>query len=228
MAMVVRRIVNSLSDEAHLAPFLESRSSDGTVQVDWKVLRHREISPLCRGVQNACALRLSATMPELITLCSNKGLPVIRTRLFRTARLICLVTAVASFGVPAESFGAAAQSQGFRDRQEDGCEEEADGREEEADGAQDDACTCRGDAGRHAARRRRAWHRQQLREVAAAALQARRHRRPRARHPRRGGHHLQPGDRRGALGVELAEPALDRQHHQGDDRGGLPREQRPI
>jgi serine-type D-Ala-D-Ala endopeptidase (penicillin-binding protein 7) len=50
--------------------------------------------------------RLSATMPRTHNILSNKGLPVIRTRLFRTARLICFVAAVASFGVPAESFAA--------------------------------------------------------------------------------------------------------------------------
>ena len=42
---------------------------------------------------------------------------------------------------------------------------------------------------------------------------------------RRGRHHLQPGNESGALGRELAEPAVDRQHHQGDDGDGLPREQ---
>jgi D-alanyl-D-alanine endopeptidase (penicillin-binding protein 7) len=37
---------------------------------------------------------------------SIKGLPVIRTRLFRTVRLICLLAAVTSVGIPAESFAA--------------------------------------------------------------------------------------------------------------------------
>jgi D-alanyl-D-alanine endopeptidase (penicillin-binding protein 7) len=49
-------------------------------------------------------------MPRTHNTLSNKGLPVIRTRLFRTVRLICLVAAVASFGVPAETFAAVAKA----------------------------------------------------------------------------------------------------------------------
>ena len=56
------------------------------------------------------------------------------------------------------------------------------------------------------------------------ALQGRRERRPRARRARRRRHHLRPGDQRSPLGGELAEPAFDRQHHQGDDGDGVPRE----
>ena len=43
--------------------------------------------------------------------------------------------------------------------------------------------------------------------------------------PRRRRDHLQPRDGSGALGGECAGQALDRQHHQGDDRGGVPRGQ---
>ena len=59
----------------------------------------------------------------------------------------------------------------------------------------------------------------------AAALQGRRERRPGARCARRRRHHLRPRHQRDALGRELADPALDRQHHQGDDRDRVPREQ---
>ena len=41
--------------------------------------------------------------------------------------------------------------------------------------------------------------------------------------PRRSGHHLQPRNRRGAVGGELAGSAVDRQHHEGHDGGGVPR-----
>ena len=58
-----------------------------------------------------------------------------------------------------------------------------------------------------------------------AAVQDRRDGRHRPRRPRRRRHHLQPGDRPGPLRRELAGQALDRQHHQGDDRAGLPRGQ---
>ena len=44
--------------------------------------------------------------------------------------------------------------------------------------------------------------------------------RRRARHSRRGGDHLQPGDGAGAVGGTGLRPAIDRQHHEGDD-GGL-------
>src|SRR5688572_31610154 len=37
------------------------------------------------------------------------------------------------------------------------------------------------------------------------------------RSARRSRHHLQPGDRPGPVGAELAGTALDRQHHQGHD-----------
>ena len=47
----------------------------------------------------------------------------------------------------------------------------------------------------------------------------------RPRRPRRRRHHLQPRDRGGPLAGELAGQAVDRQHHQGDDRAGLPRGQ---
>ena len=40
---------------------------------------------------------------------------------------------------------------------------------------------------------------------------------------RRRRHHLQPRDQPGAVGVERAGRALDRQHHQGDDRARVPR-----
>ena len=75
------------------------------------------------------------------------------------------------------------------------------------------------------ARARAAARARQWREVAAAALQDERLRRTGARCPRGGGHHLQPRDQRGALGIQLAGLAVDRQHHEGDDRVGRLREQ---
>ena len=56
------------------------------------------------------------------------------------------------------------------------------------------------------------------------ALQGRCKRRPGARPARCRGDCLQSRDQRSALGTELPEPALDRQHHQGDDRDRVPRE----
>ena len=58
-----------------------------------------------------------------------------------------------------------------------------------------------------------------------AALQGRRERRSGAGPSRRGRNHLQPRNQPGALGRELAGPAVDREHHEGDDRDRLPREQ---
>ena len=58
-----------------------------------------------------------------------------------------------------------------------------------------------------------------------AALQGGRERRPGAGCARGCRHHLRPRDQSGPLGRERPEPALDRQHHQGDDRDRLPREQ---
>ncbi len=56
-----------------------------------------------------------------------------------------------------------------------------------------------------------------------AAVPHRRRRIDGPEHPRRSRHHLQPGHPAGAVGGERAELALHRQHHQGDDRGRVPR-----
>ena len=62
-----------------------------------------------------------------------------------------------------------------------------------------------------------------------AAVQDRRERRPRAGRARRRRDRVQPGDRAGALGRARAGQALDRQHHEGDDRGRVPgRQPRPL
>ena len=61
-----------------------------------------------RAVKSACTLRFVCYNAD--TSSKNlfpKGLPVIRARLFRTVRLICLLTAVVGFGVPADAFAAA-------------------------------------------------------------------------------------------------------------------------
>ena len=53
------------------------------------------------------------------------------------------------------------------------------------------------------------------------------HRRSRqrgARNPGRRRHHLRPGDRQGALRREFPGRAVDRQHHEGDDRDRVPRD----
>jgi D-alanyl-D-alanine endopeptidase (penicillin-binding protein 7) len=57
--------------------------------------------------KNACAFPIVCYNCETPhNFLSIKGLPVIRTRLFRTVRLICLLAAVTSVGIPAESFAA--------------------------------------------------------------------------------------------------------------------------
>jgi len=62
-----------------------------------------------------------------------------------------------------------------------------------------------------------------------AEVQGRRTRRSGAGFACRGRHHLQPRDRPGAVGGKFAEPAIDRQHHQGDDGHGVPRRlTRPV
>ena len=56
------------------------------------------------------------------------------------------------------------------------------------------------------------------------AISHRRSRQRRARNPGRRRHHLRPGDRQGALRREFPGRALDRQHHESDDRDCLPRD----
>ena len=58
-----------------------------------------------------------------------------------------------------------------------------------------------------------------------AALQGGRERRHGAGRSSGGRDHLRPRHERSAVGGEFPEPALDRQHHQGDDGDGLLREQ---
>ena len=73
------------------------------------------------------------------------------------------------------------------------------------------------------ARARAAQKVREYREAVDAALPHRRRRLDGAGHPRRSRHHLQPGHAAGAVGRERAELAFHRQHHQGDDRGRVPR-----
>ena len=57
----------------------------------------------------------------------------------------------------------------------------------------------------------------------APALQGRRERRPRSRYPRCCRDRVRPGNQPGPLGGKLSGPAIDRQHHEGDDGDGVPR-----
>src|SRR5687767_2311323 len=54
------------------------------------------------SVKTPCGLQVLWYNADNRNKLSNKGLPVTHTRLFRISRLICLLTAIAAFGVPTQ------------------------------------------------------------------------------------------------------------------------------
>jgi serine-type D-Ala-D-Ala endopeptidase (penicillin-binding protein 7) len=55
------------------------------------------------ALKTSCTLQVLCYNADNRNKLSNKGLPVTRTRPFRIARLICLLTAIVAFGVPTQS-----------------------------------------------------------------------------------------------------------------------------